>query len=165
MKNCQIVTMISRRKIVNPYKIRLLDLGKRKPLSHQTIRRPSSTKEQQRQFNGLRHASTLASPVIRPRNIFYGGALILGSGLLYLYITDTRASVHRWLVVPALRLLYGVAEEAHHAGNSALKLLWQFGLYPRERGEPDRTGDLQVEVFGYDLVNPLATSAGIDKKC
>jgi dihydroorotate dehydrogenase len=44
-----------------------------------------------------------------------------------------------------------------------LKLLWQFGLYPRERGDPDRAGDLHVEVFGYDLVNPIATSAGIDK--
>jgi dihydroorotate dehydrogenase len=59
--------------------------------------------------------------------------------------------------------VYGDAEEAHHAGNSALKLLWQFGLYPRERGDPDRAGDLHVEVFGYDLVNPIATSAGIDK--
>ena len=71
--------------------------------------------------------------------------------------------MHRWLVVPALQFLYGDAEEAHHAGNSALKLLWQFGLYPRERGDQDQAGDLHVEVFGYDLANPIATSAGIDK--
>lgn len=89
--------------------------------------------------------------------------MILGSSLLYLYITDTRASVHRWLVVPALRILYGDAEEAHRAGNEALKLLWQFGLYPRERGDPDRAGDLKAEIFGYELANPIATSAGIDK--
>ena len=97
------------------------------------------------------------------KNAFFGTSLVLGFGFIYFYITDTRASTHRWLVVPALRLFYPDPEDAHHAGNSALKTLWQFGLYPRERGDPDRTGDLKVEVLGHTLANPIATSAGIDK--
>jgi dihydroorotate dehydrogenase len=153
--------MIACRHVTVPHKIRHSDLGTNRSLSYQAIYRPSRAPG--RHFRGWRHASTVSSPVTRTRNIFYGSALILGSGLLYLYITDTRAGVHRWLVVPALRILYGDAEEAHHAGNSALKLLWQYGLYPRERGDPDRLGDLRVEVFGHHLVNPIATSAGIDK--
>jgi len=103
------------------------------------------------------------SPVSRLKNIFFGSSLILGLGLIYAYITDTRASAHRWLVVPALRLVYPDPEAAHEAGNHALKTLWQFGLYVRERGDPDRNGDLAVEVFGHSLRNPIATSAGIDK--
>jgi dihydroorotate dehydrogenase len=114
-------------------------------------------------LNSFRQASTLTTPLTKLKNLFYGTALVLGSSLLYFYLTDTRASLHRWLVVPVLRRLYGDAEEAHHAGNAALKFLWQFGLYPRERGDPDRAGDLQIDVFGYTLVNPIATSAGIDK--
>ncbi len=65
--------------------------------------------------------------------------------------------------MPALRLVYPDPEQAHHAGNSALKALWRLGLYPRERGDPDSKGDLKVEVFGRTLTNPIGTSAGIDK--
>jgi dihydroorotate dehydrogenase len=97
------------------------------------------------------------------KTAFYGTSLILGFGLIYLYITDTRASAHRWLVVPALRILYPDPEDAHKAGNSALKTLWHLGLHPRERVDPDKRGDLKIEVFGHTLANPIATSAGIDK--
>jgi dihydroorotate dehydrogenase len=41
--------------------------------------------------------------------------------------------------------------------------LYSFGLHPRERGNPDAAGDLQVEIFGHTLSNPIGTSAGIDK--
>ncbi|KAF7509167.1 hypothetical protein GJ744_008227 [Endocarpon pusillum] len=140
---------------------RHLNPGSRKYLCHQFRHRPKGVTG--RPSNCVRQASTLPTPVASLRNLFYGTALVFGSGLLYLYITDTRASLHRWLVVPTLKILYPDAEEAHHAGNSALKFLWQFGLYPRERGDPDSAGDLQIEVFGYNLVNPIATSAGIDK--
>ena len=87
----------------------------------------------------------------------------MGLGIAYLYITDTRASAHRWIIIPALRLIYRDPEDAHHAGNRALKALWNFGLYPRERGDPDKKQDLAIEVFGHALRNPIATSAGIDK--
>ena len=99
----------------------------------------------------------------RLKNLFYGTSLILGFGLIYAYLTDTRASAHRWLVIPALRFFYPDPEDAHEAGNYALKSLWQFGLYPRERGNPDASGDLSIKLFGHNLSNPIGTSAGIDK--
>jgi dihydroorotate dehydrogenase len=113
-----------------------------------------------------RSQSTVAedsSLLTRTKNVFYGTSLILGFGIIYLYVTDTRASAHRWVVVPALRLMYADPEDAHEIGNHALQTLWQFGLHPRERCDPDAKGDLQVEVFGHTLANPIATSAGIDK--
>jgi dihydroorotate dehydrogenase len=81
----------------------------------------------------------------------------------YLYVTDTRASIHEWLLVPALRQIYPDGEDAHHAGNRILKALHSLGLNPRERGNDDAAGDLAVEVFGHTLANPIGTSAGIDK--
>lgn len=153
--------MTSCRLLTTPYPVKHFSLAISRSWSHQSRHRPRGTAG--RPASGIRPASTLTYRVTALPNLIYGTTLILGSGLLYLYITDTRAGVHRWLVAPALRLLYKDAEEAHHAGNSALKLLWQFGLYPRERGDPDGAGDLQVEVFGYKLANPIATSAGIDK--
>jgi dihydroorotate dehydrogenase len=44
-----------------------------------------------------------------------------------------------------------------------LKALHSFGLHPRERGDGDAAGDLQVELFGHVITNPIGTSAGIDK--
>lgn len=154
--------MNSTRQLITPFRIQSLNIETRRSLYKQHSRhRPRRLAAQSP--NNLRHASSNTSPARSLPSLLYGTAFLLGSGLVYLYITDTRASIHRWLVVPVLRLLYGDAEDAHRAGNSALKFLWQFGLYPRERGDPDRAGDLQVEVFGYKLVNPIATSAGIDK--
>jgi dihydroorotate dehydrogenase len=117
-----------------------------------------------------RHAST-ASPIAtdarsvatRTKNLIYGTALTLGFTFGWLYVTDTRSSVHEWLVVPALRVIYPDGEDAHHAGTSMLKALYSFGLHPRERGDVDAAGDLQVEIFGQTIVNPIGTSAGIDK--
>jgi len=111
-----------------------------------------------------RNASTRSTGArTRVSNFFYGTTLVLGLGGIYFYVTDTRASIHRWVVIPALRWAYKDPEEAHEVGNRALKQLWTFGLYPRERGDPDQTGDLAVEVFGQVLRNPIGTSAGIDK--
>ncbi|RMZ86925.1 hypothetical protein DV736_g5843, partial [Chaetothyriales sp. CBS 134916] len=111
----------------------------------------------------IRRASTETTLTSGLTNLLYGTSLILGLGIVYLYITDTRASVHRWVVVPALRLIYRDAEDAHHAGNEALKVLWTLNLHPRERGDPDAKGDLGVDIFGHNLDNPLAISAGLDK--
>jgi dihydroorotate dehydrogenase len=64
----------------------------------------------------------------------------------YLYVTDTRASIHRYGVVPIIRWLYPDAEDAHHVGVVALRKLYNLGLYPRERGNPDSDGKLATEV-------------------
>ncbi|KAH6666278.1 hypothetical protein B0J14DRAFT_604542 [Halenospora varia] len=108
-------------------------------------------------------ASSLAT---RLKNLFYGTSLSLFAVFSYLYITDTRAGVHQWLVVPALRWVYPDAEDAHHAGTKALKVLYSFGLNPRERNSKvqDAKGvDLGITVFGQRLQNPIGTSAGLDK--
>ncbi len=100
--------------------------------------------------------------VLSARSIIVGISTIAVLGFGTLYITDTRAGFHRWLVVPMLRYLYPDAEDAHHAGVSILKGLYRFGMHPRERSDQD-DGDFAVEVFGHLLKNPLAISAGLDK--
>lgn len=108
-------------------------------------------------------ATNVRSAGTRTKNLIYGTILTVGLSFGYLYVTDTRASIHEWLVVPALRHLYPDGEEAHRAGTQILKNLHSFGLNPRERGVADSQGDLAVEVFGHTLSNPIGTSAGIDK--
>ena len=115
----------------------------------------------------MRQASSAAtdarSAATRTKNLVYGTALTLTLAFGYLYLTDTRSSIHEWLVVPALRYIYPDGEDAHHAGTKIVKALYSFGLHPRERGNPDAAGDLEVEVFGHRLSNPIGTSAGMDK--
>lgn len=119
----------------------------------------------------------------RLKNLLLGSGIGLLVAFGYYYITDTRASVHQWLVVPSLRWIYDDAEEAHEAGTKALKTLYEFGLHPRERGNVDSARQLEVEVstreglakrkrvgakrreqvFGHRLANPIGISAGLDK--
>jgi dihydroorotate dehydrogenase len=108
-------------------------------------------------------ATNARSAGTRTKNFILGTALTFGLSFGYLYVTDTRASIHEWLIVPALRQIYPDGEDAHHAGNKMLKALHSFGLNPRERGSDDARGDLAVDVFGHTLANPIGTSAGIDK--
>ncbi|KAF2475739.1 FMN-linked oxidoreductase [Lindgomyces ingoldianus] len=103
------------------------------------------------------------SLLTRTKNLVLGTSIALALSFGYLYITDTRASIHQWFVVPVLRLAYPDGEDAHHAGTAALKTLHSFGIHPRERGSPDAAGDLEVDVLGHRLSNPIGTSAGIDK--
>ncbi|KAK4548271.1 hypothetical protein LTR36_010141 [Oleoguttula mirabilis] len=111
-----------------------------------------------------RFQSTTASAGSRVSSWIYSTVAVLTVGFGYLYITDTRASIHQWFVVPTLRLLHADPEEAHHAGIRYIKGLYNFNLHPRERGNHDQElGDLKVEVFGHVLDNPIGTSAGIDK--
>ncbi|OJJ46732.1 hypothetical protein ASPZODRAFT_2011200 [Penicilliopsis zonata CBS 506.65] len=88
-------------------------------------------------------------------------AIVLIGG--YFYVTDTRASIHRYAVVPLIRWLLPDAEDAHHIGVSSLKTLYKYGLNPRERGSIDDDGALATEVFGYTLANPIGISGGLDK--
>jgi dihydroorotate dehydrogenase len=119
------------------------------------LRRPASTT-----------AGEAGSIVTRLKNLLFGTSLSLFAVFSYLYITDTRAGVHQWLAVPALRWFYPDAEDAHHTGTKALKALYSFGLHPRERNSKDQDSknvDLGTTVFGQRLQNPIGTSAGIDK--
>ncbi|KAG2413638.1 hypothetical protein HFD88_002827 [Aspergillus terreus] len=123
----------------------------------------------------LRHASDKASEtaeVVKEvpkkagrglKRTVVGTSLALAALVGYVYATDTRASVHRYGVVPLIRLLYPDAEDAHHVGVDALKMLYKYGLHPRERGNPDADGALATEIFGYTISNPIGISAGLDK--
>ncbi|KAL4897884.1 hypothetical protein BDV59DRAFT_51623 [Aspergillus ambiguus] len=92
-----------------------------------------------------------------------GTSLALAMLVGYVYATDTRASIHRYGVVPLIRLLYPDAEDAHHVGVDAMKMLYKYGLHPRERGDPDADGALSTEIFGYTISNPIGISGGLDK--
>ncbi|KAF2864351.1 FMN-linked oxidoreductase [Piedraia hortae CBS 480.64] len=109
-----------------------------------------------------RHQSTRNTRSSNAR--FYGysavAALTFGAGLFY--ISDARASVHRWIVMPAMRMAYSDAEDAHRAAIRFLSGLWVVGLYPRERSG-SKNQDISVEIFGHRLSNPLGISAGFDK--
>lgn len=87
----------------------------------------------------------------RSRKGLYGSlAVVLLVG--YVYGLDTRASIHRYAVVPLIRLFYPDAEDAHHFGVENLKFLYRFGLHPRERGNVDSDGALATEVGSFSPV-------------
>jgi dihydroorotate dehydrogenase len=129
-----------------------------RPIPH-LARRHASTET----VVATQNAANVRSAGTRTKNLVLGTVLTLGLSFGYLYVTDTRASIHEWLLVPALRQIYPDGEDAHHAGTRMLKALHSFGLNPRERGNDDASGDLAVNVFGHTLANPIGTSAGIDK--
>lgn len=94
------------------------------------------------------------------RGLGYTG-ITLGAGVAYYYVTDTRSSLHQYVVPPLFRLIFPDAELAHERGTQALRQLSLFHLEPRERGNLDE--GLGLTVFGQRLSNPFGTSAGIDK--
>ncbi|KAF2224263.1 hypothetical protein BDZ85DRAFT_195972 [Elsinoe ampelina] len=148
---------IAHRQFHHPSRPRL-PLPKSSPTTTTPTRSASSDKVVSRET-----LTTTRSAGTRFKNLLLGTSLTLILSFTYLYATDTRASMHEWLVVPLVRLAYPDAEDAHKIGNKSLKLLYTFGLHPRERGDVDAKGDLKVEVFGHVLDNPIGTSAGIDK--
>ncbi|KAJ5753650.1 uncharacterized protein N7511_007803 [Penicillium nucicola] len=99
----------------------------------------------------------------RSKKALYGTSLALTLLVGYIYGTDTRASIHRYGIVPLIRQFYPDAEDAHHMGVDMLKMLYPYGLHPRERGNPDSDGALATEIFGYTISNPIGISAGLDK--
>lgn len=105
---------------------------------HRTNARFASTSQE--------FATDARSLATRLKNLLLGTSIGLLFAFGYYYVTDTRASVHQWLVVPSLRWIYEDAEEAHEAGTKALKTLYELGLHPRERGNLDCAGNLGVEV-------------------
>lgn len=93
------------------------------------------------------------SLVTRLKNVLLGTSIGLLFAFGYYYVTDTGASIHQWLVVPSLRRIYDDAEESHKAGTKALKGLYGVGLHPRERGNLDSAGNLEVEVNKPEMLS------------
>ena len=133
--------------------------------------RPSAMLKRAERYGASRYASDSAAPATEaakeavkeapkeiPRKagrgskkLLYGTSLALTLLVGYIYGTDTRASIHRYGIVPLIRKLYPDAEDAHHMGVDVLKLLYPYGLHPRERGEPDRDGALSTEVITLSI--------------
>ncbi|KAF2091170.1 orotate reductase [Saccharata proteae CBS 121410] len=159
------LTVLSRHSLLRP----ALRVGNARSLGRQCLTPPSL------RVSGQRLASTIAADTAatagretlsgarRLKNIFLGTSLAFVLGCGYLYATDTRASIHQYIIVPAIRAIYPDAEEAHHVGTKALQTLYSLGLHPRERADPDGSGELRVTVFGHTLDNPIGISAGLDK--
>ncbi|KAI1395826.1 FMN-linked oxidoreductase [Hypoxylon fuscum] len=113
-------------------------------------------------------SSTTAAPGSRLKAFLYATGIGVTGYVVYVYTTDTRAFVHRYVVPPLLRLLYPDAEDAHNASVAAMKTLYSLGLHPRERSSSSTSPspgspDISVSVFGTRLANPLGISAGLDK--
>lgn len=105
------------------------------------------------------------SLVTRLKNLTFGLSIILGLGFGYLYITDTRSSaVHQYLVPRLIRWAVDDAEDAHEVGVRFIRSLHTFGLHPRERQVGPSSDELKVSVWDTVLDNPIAVSAGLDKK-
>lgn len=99
----------------------------------------------------------------RAKVALYAAALTVTVGAGCLYITDTRAFVHRYVVPPMIRTFFPDAEDAHHMGSEILKAMYQVNLHPRERLSPGEEAALATEVYGNKLDNPVGISAGLDK--
>lgn len=120
---------------------------------HRTAQAPSTTSRFASTSQEL--ATDARSLGTRLKNLVLGSAIGIFLVIGYYYVTDTRAGIHQWVVVPSLRWIYDDAEEAHEVGTKALKGLYDFGLHPRERGNEDAVGDLQVEVRSGHLPKQL----------
>ncbi|KXJ88306.1 hypothetical protein Micbo1qcDRAFT_166970 [Microdochium bolleyi] len=113
-----------------------------------------------------RHASSLSTesaPLSNLKIALWSTSIALSSYAIYLYATDTRSFIHRYVVPPVLRLVVPDAEDGHNIAVSALGTLYELGLNPRERSRSADGPALSVSVFGEDLRNPIGISAGLDK--
>lgn len=102
----------------------------------------------------------------RAKAILYATALAVTGYVGYLYVTDTRASIHRHVIPPLLRAVFPDAEDAHHTGSRILQFLYEINMHPRERQARGKKGaeeKLATEVFGTTIDNPVGISAGLDK--
>lgn len=99
----------------------------------------------------------------RAKVALYGTALAVTAYAGYLYITDTRAFVHRYVIPPVLRAIFPDAEDAHHMGSAILKGLYEANLHPRERKMSKEESTLATDVYDTRLDNPVGISAGLDK--
>lgn len=84
--------------------------------------------------------------------------------------TDTRSSIHTYIIPRLLRYIFGGddvsspgPEAAHVFGLRALSLAHNLGVPLHERGTPDYLSTLRSTLWGFDVNTPLGISAGLDK--
>ncbi|KAI5286398.1 Dihydroorotate dehydrogenase (quinone), mitochondrial, partial [Ascosphaera aggregata] len=140
------------------------------------VRGAASTISSRLASTGIRHASSSSSssaaaaatvpPVNKSSKRNYRAVVAAASVISavgYFYLTDNRSSAHQYIIPPLVRFLIPDGERAHEFTINFLKNSYKFGLHPRERGNPDAYGDLMVNIFGYNVVNPIGIAAGLDK--
>ncbi|KAK6529676.1 Dihydroorotate dehydrogenase (quinone), mitochondrial [Arthrobotrys megalospora] len=119
-------------------------------------------------FHAFRRTyATKKSPLSTTRTVVKSTIAVSALALFGYYTTDSRAAVHRYFVVPALRVIAPDAEDAHAFGLKVLRVLWDYGLHPRDRlgirEEDDKEPFLETYVWDKRIINPIYISAGLDK--
>ncbi|WWC99522.1 dihydroorotate dehydrogenase (fumarate) [Kwoniella sp. B9012] len=127
-----------------------------------SLRRPLLTQPavplRQAQFQPLRHASTTPSYPSAPRRFISSTLFVAGGILLVAYYYDSRSLLHEHVVMPLVRLGFD-AEQGHKLAVRLLSLdKW---ARPRDMGVDDV--ELQTELFGQKITNPVGIAAGFDK--
>ncbi|WWD09245.1 dihydroorotate dehydrogenase (fumarate) [Kwoniella europaea PYCC6329] len=127
-----------------------------------SLRRPLLTRPavplRQAQFQPLRHASTTPSYPSAPRRFISSTLFVAGGILLVAYYYDSRSLLHEHVVMPLVRLGFD-AEQGHKLAVRLLSLdKW---ARPRDMGVDDV--ELQTELFGQKITNPVGIAAGFDK--
>ncbi|KAL8287614.1 hypothetical protein RQP46_003472 [Phenoliferia psychrophenolica] len=92
------------------------------------------------------------------RSAVLSAALLTGTAAFLYYAHDSRAGIHRWVLLPAVGLLTKDDPEAAH--ELAVKVIAS-GFAPVDRGEDDDS--LRMELFGKSYSNPIGIAAGFDK--
>ncbi|KAJ6262440.1 hypothetical protein Dda_3248 [Drechslerella dactyloides] len=108
-----------------------------------------------------------AGPLSTAKTVVKSTIALSGLFLFGYYWTDSRAALHRYVVVPAMRVVASDAEDAHAFGLKVLKVLWDYGLHPRDRVGLREDGEeepfLETYVWDRRITNPIYISAGLDK--
>ncbi|WVR05749.1 dihydroorotate dehydrogenase (fumarate) [Kwoniella sp. DSM 27419] len=104
---------------------------------------------------GKRFASSSAGPSRR----YVSTTLLIGGGVLAVaYYYDSRSLVHEHVAMPLIRYMLD-PEEGHKL---AVRMLgWDKWARPRDMGVD--TPELQAELFGLPISNPVGIAAGFDK--
>ncbi|KAL1918446.1 uncharacterized protein VTP21DRAFT_3106 [Calcarisporiella thermophila] len=101
------------------------------------------------------YSASAYTPYVRTRNFLLGTGGIVALVLLTDYYFDSRAAIHRYAIMPALRLLD--PETTHRMAVWTLK----WGLGSADRNTDDEV--LKTEVWGKTFSNPVGVAAGFDK--
>lgn len=115
--------------------------------------RQLAARQQQRSYVTL--GQKTRQPPSMLRNAIWTTGGLIGGGLLYLYVTDSSAGIHKYVSTPLLRLLD--PENAHRA---AIRML-SYRMGPVDRKIDDEL--LSVDLWGKRLSNPVGLAAGFDK--
>ncbi|EPS35437.1 hypothetical protein H072_11178 [Dactylellina haptotyla CBS 200.50] len=139
----------------------------RSPSITRTHAQVTTTGEMRRVFRRAYATKKPAGPLSTSATVAKSAAAVSALFLFGYYFTDSRAAVHRYVVVPAMRVVAPDAEDAHAFGLTVLRMLWEYGLHPRDRlgirEEDDKEPFLETYVWDKRIINPIYISAGLDK--